>query len=339
MSAIGTAVVGLGYWGPNLARNLNACGDTELRYLCDRNLRAAEDVQVYYPHALATNSFDRVLTDPAVDAVVIATPLESHYMLAMHALQAGKHVLLEKPLALSTVEGEALVEVAKKRGLQLMCDHTHCYAGTVTKMREIVSSGQLGQMLYFDSVRVNLGLFQSGVSVLWDLAPIDLSIMDFVLPQRLRPIAVSAHGVDAMKTGFESIVYLTLFFEDGLLCHVHTNWLSPIKVRNVLIGGTKKMISWDDNNPAEKLKIFDKGVEVANSDRNRLLVNYRHGAGVIPVLDNSEPLALVVREFARAIEEQDEALTSAASGLRILNVLEAANTSLRNGGARIELAQ
>jgi len=201
----------------------------------------------------------------------------------------------------------------------------------------MVATGSIGQLLYFDSVRVNLGLFQSDVSVLWDLCPHDLSIIDSILPPTLHPTAVAAHGLDAMGTGKESIVYVTLFFDSPFICHFHANWLSPVKVRTILLGGTKKMALWDDNNPAERLKIYDKGVEVDNTDRERVLVNYRHGAATIPVLDNAEPLAAMVTEFDAAIRECRPALTDGQSGLRVLRILEAAQKSLSSGGDRVYL--
>lgn len=332
---IGIAVVGAGYWGPNLVRNFAACPRTAVVWVCDRDLNRAARVQRMAPLSAVTDDFQAVLNDPAVDAVAIATPVSSHFPLAQAALQAGKHVLVEKPLATTAEEGRRLVSLAREKGRRLMCDHTFCYTGAVRKMQEIVRSGELGRLLYYDSVRVNLGLFQSDVNVLWDLCPHDLSIIDYVFPDGLQPTEVSAQGLDIMHTGFESVAHLCLFFGDDLMCHIHANWLSPVKVRTVLLGGTRKMIAWDDNNPAERLKVYDKGVDVNQATRERCLVNYRHGDAWIPVLDTAEALAAMVNEFAAAIQEERDPLTDGQAGLRVLEVLEAADRSLRQGGARV----
>jgi predicted dehydrogenase len=337
VSNLRVAVIGAGYWGPNLVRNFNACPDTELIAICDLDTARAAKVGGSYPGVTITDDLDGLLAGGTIAAVAIATPVATHFPIATKALEAGKHVLLEKPLARTVAEGEALVKMAAERGLSLMCDHTFCYGGPVRLIHDIVAAGDLGQILYFDSVRVNLGLFQSDVNVLWDLAPHDLSIIDHILPQGLNPIAISAQGLDAMNTGYESIAYLTMFFEENLICHVHANWLSPVKVRDILVGGTKKMIFWDDNNPAERIKVFNKGVEVQEADRDRILVNYRHGAGEIPVIEPAEALSEVAKEFAASVREKRPALTDGEAGLRVLRILEAADTSLRENGRRVEI--
>ncbi len=330
------AVIGAGYWGPNLVRNFTASGAAVVTHLCDLDLARATKVAAPYPAIQTTSDYQAVLAS-GVDAVAIATPVRTHFPLAKQALLAGKHVLVEKPLAWSVAEGEELVALAAERGRVLMCDHTFCYTGAVRKMREVVHSGELGDVLYFDSVRVNLGLIQSDVNVLWDLAPHDLSILDYVLPPHLRPVAVSAQGVDAVGTGFASVAYLTLHFDKPIIANVHANWLSPVKVRMTLVGGTKKMLVWDDNEPSEKVRIYDKGIEVGDQDPNRVRVSYRHGACFIPVLDSTEALARMAREFCTAITQGRAPETDGAAGLRVLRALEAANRSLESGGVRIDL--
>ncbi|MBM4344643.1 MAG: Gfo/Idh/MocA family oxidoreductase [Deltaproteobacteria bacterium] len=331
------AVIGAGYWGPNLVRNFTACGSAVVTHLCDLDLSRAQKVAAPYPAIATTNNLEGVLASD-IDAVAIATPVRTHFPLAKQALLAGKHVLVEKPLAWSVAEGQELVALAEAQGRVLMCDHTFCYTGAVRKMREVVQSGELGDVLYFDSVRVNLGLIQSDVNVLWDLAPHDLSILDYVLPADLRPVAVSAQGVDAVGTGYASVAYLTLHFGRPVIANVHANWLSPVKVRMTLVGGTKKMLVWDDNEPSEKVRIYDKGIEIGDQDPNRIRVSYRHGACFIPVLDSTEALARMAREFCSAITGGRAPETDGAAGLRVLKALEAANRSLQAGGVRVELA-
>lgn len=331
------AVIGAGYWGPNLARCFSTHGATTCKYVCDIRLDAARKLVSRFPATEATDDYDRILADADVHAVAIATPVATHFPLAEKALLAGKHVLVEKPLAMNAAEGEALVALAEERNLRLMCDHTFCYTSVVRKMREVVRSGDLGDILYFDSVRVNLGLFQSDVNVLWDLCPHDLSIIDYVFPDDLKPVAVSAQGIDAANTGFESVAYLTLSFEKPVIAHLHANWLAPVKVRTVLLGGTKQMMVWNDNTPAECLKIYDKGIHINDEDRERLLVSYRHGDARIPALDNTEALMEMVGEFALCVAEGRAPLTDGKAGLRIVRTLEAANRSLRDQGAMIRL--
>lgn len=337
MEAIGVAVVGAGYWGPNLVRNFTNCPQANVKYVVDLDLDKAEALANKYRGIEPIRSFEQALADDEVQAVAIATPVATHFGLAKAALEAGKHVLVEKPLARTVAEGEALVALAKERDLRLMTDHTFCYTGAVRKIAEIIGSGELGEVLYFDSVRVNLGLFQSDVNVLWDLAPHDLSIMDYVLPAELKPIAVSAQGVDAMHTGFASVAYLTLHFERPVLAHVHANWLSPVKVRSTLVGGTKKMVVWDDTNPAERVKVYDKGVEVSQADKDRVLVSYRHGEATAPILDGTEALLHMAYEFTSSIREGRAPATDGEAGLRVLKILEAADKSLAAGGERIAL--
>jgi predicted dehydrogenase len=262
---------------------------------------------------------------------------------AMAALRAGKHVLVEKPLAATHEEGRRLVEEADRRGLTLMCDHTYCYTPAVLRIREMLHSGELGELHYLDSVRINLGLVQRDIDVVWDLAPHDLSILDFVLPPGTHPVAVAAHGADGIGAGRACVAYLTLELNTGAIAHIHVNWLSPVKIRTAIFGGSKRTLVWDDLNPSQRLAIYDRGVDVASPDelgddqRRDMLVSYRSGDMVAPALTEREALRTMVDEYARAITTGMPALTDGRSGLRVLEILQAASVSLAEGGTMIKL--
>ncbi|WP_441246862.1 Gfo/Idh/MocA family protein [Kitasatospora sp. McL0602] len=340
---LGLAVIGAGYWGPNLIRNFQASPEFRLRWVCDLDRARAERVLGGYSTVTATDDYAAVLADPEVAAVAVATPAGTHLAVAMAALEAGKHVLVEKPLAATGAEGRALVEEAERRGLVLMCDHTYCYTPAVSRIRELVRSGEIGDIQYVDSVRINLGLVQKDVDVLWDLAPHDLSILDFVLPEDDRPVAVAAQGADPIGVGRSCVAYLTLQLASGAIAHVHVNWLSPTKVRTTMVGGSKRTVIWDDLNPQQRLALFDRGVDLARPDeldpgeRRELLVSYRSGEMVAPALGEKEALRGVVEEFAASIHEQRAPLTDGRAGLRVLEILEAATRSLAQGGALVPL--
>jgi predicted dehydrogenase len=291
-----------------------------------------------YPTVKTTTDCRDLITDPTIDAVAIATPVSTHFELAMMALDAGKHVLVEKPLTTTVEQGERLLEQAARRKRVLMVDHTFVYTGAVKKIRELVSSGRLGDLYYYDSVRVNLGIFQHDVNVLWDLAVHDLSIMDYVLDAR-SPYAVSATGMAHVSGQPIDVAYLTCFFEDRLIAHFHVNWLSPVKVRRTLIGGANEMIVYDDLEPSEKIKIYDKGIIVNNDPETRyqLLVGYRGGDMHAPRLDPTEALRAEAGHFASCIESGRQPITDGAAGLRVVRILEAANRSLAECGRPIEL--
>jgi predicted dehydrogenase len=333
---IKVAVVGCGYWGPNLIRNFSTSPDTEILWVCDKDEQRLEKVKHLYPSVRRTTSLDAILKDDRVDAVAIATPVFTHYSLSNSCLESGKHVLVEKPLALNVEEGEKLVRLGKEKGLQLMCDHTFCYTGAVRKMKEIIRSGDLGNLYYFDSVRINLGLFQQDINVIWDLAPHDLSILDFLIDE--KPVAVNAQGVGHAGSGLESMAYVTLCFENNFIAHFHLNWLSPVKIRRTIISGSERMMVWDDLEPGEKIKIYDKGIILKHEDleeRMRLLVSYRSGDMQAPHIDNTEALALVVKEFVACIKENRPSLTDGNAGLRVLRILEATDESVKMNGASI----
>jgi predicted dehydrogenase len=338
---IGIAVIGAGYWGPNLVRNFLAAPAFHLRYLCDLERSRAERVLGRYSTVTPTDRLADVLDDPQVRAVAIATPAGTHLEVALAALRAGKHVLVEKPLAATYDEGRQLVEEAERAGLVLMCDHTFCYTPVVTRIRELLHSGELGELHYLDSVRINLGLVQRDIDVIWDLAPHDLSILDFVLPDGVVPVSVAAHGTDPIGAGRSCIGYLTLQLNTGAIAHIHVNWLSPIKVRTTLIGGSKRTLVWDDMNPTQRLTIFDRGVDVAapeelgDEERRDVLVSYRSGDMIAPALGEREALGAMVASYANAIRTGTPPLTDGRAGLRVLELLEAASSSLRQGGAAI----
>ncbi|BCB82012.1 Gfo/Idh/MocA family oxidoreductase [Phytohabitans flavus] len=339
---IGVAVIGAGYWGPNLVRNFQSSSAFRLRWLCDLDVDRAKRVLGGYSTVQTTAELDEVLADDQVQAVAIATPAGTHLPVSLAALRAGKHVLVEKPLAASRAEGRQLVEEADKRGLTLMCDHTYCYTPAVLRIRELLHAGELGDVHFFDSVRINLGLVQRDIDVLWDLAPHDLSILDFVLPPGVRPVAVAAHGADGIGAGRACVAYLTLQLSTGAIAHIHVNWLSPVKVRTTIVGGSKRTLVWDDLNPSQRLSIFDRGVDVAAPDeigdelRRDMLISYRSGDMVAPALTEREALRTMVEEYARAIRTGTPALTDGRAGLRVLGILEAASRSLANGGTMVQ---
>lgn len=340
---IGMAVIGAGYWGPNLVRNAMATPSIDVRWLCDLDEERARTVLGRYSTIRTTDSFDTVLDDPTVQAVAIATPAASHFPLAMAALDAGKHVLVEKPLTAAYSDGEKLVQAAEDRGLVLMCDHTYCYTTAVQELRHLVRGGELGDLQFIDSVRINLGLVQPDVNVLWDLAPHDLSILDFLLPAGVEVVEVAAHGADPIGHGMECVGYLTLRLSTGAIAHVHVNWLSPVKIRTMVIGGSNRTVVWDDMNPSQRLSVYDRGVDrceagdLEHDDRKQMRISYRSGDMVAPALHEQEALRAMMAEFAAAITEGRPPATDGQAGLRVMGILEAAQRSLQLGGAMVTL--
>lgn len=335
-------VIGCGYWGPNLLRNFAENEGAELRWMCDLDESRLASLSRRYPAAKVTTDYRTVVNDPSLDAVVIATPVGTHYEFAKAALQAGKHVLIEKPLTSRVSEAEELIELAESSKLTLMVDHTFVYTGAVRKMKETVESGELGDLLYFDSVRINLGLFQRDINVVWDLAPHDLSIMDYIIER--QPLGVSAVGSSHIERGIENIAYVLLMFPDEFIAHFHFNWLAPVKMRRTLLAGSQKMIVYDDIEPTEKIRIYDKGVTTNRNDDGddreaayRTLVSYRTGDVSIPKLDSTEALRHVVAEFLDSIANKRSSLTDGHAGLRVVRILEAAQKSISGGGRIIEL--
>lgn len=337
---IGVGVVGYGYWGPNLVRNLADLPDAKLVAVCDLRTERLAAVETRYPGVRITDRFDELLRDPRIDAVAIATPVSHHFRLAMQALIAGKHVFVEKPIAASAEEARRLVDEAARRRLVLAVDHTFIHTGAVRKMRELVENG-IGNVYYYDSVRVNLGLFQHDVSVIWDLAVHDISIMDFVLGQ--DPVAVSATGMSHVPGTPENIAYLNFFFDGTLIAHVHVNWLAPVKVRRTLVGGSSKMIVYDDLEASEKIKVYDKGIELSqHQDReekiHQQLVGYRTGDMWAPRLEAEEALAVELREFLDCVARGTVPTADGEAGLRVVSILEAATLSVAQRGRVVELS-
>lgn len=335
---IGVGVIGYGYWGPNLVRNFADVPDARVVAVSDLRQDRLELVRRRYPSVETTLEVRRLIDDPRVDAVAIATPVSTHYEFAMQALRAGKHVLIEKPLAASSEEALRLVEEAERRQRVLMVDHTFVYTSAVRKIRELVAGETLGQIYYYDSVRVNLGLFQHDVNVVWDLAVHDLAILDYVLSA--RPRAVSATGMSHVPGSPENIAYLTLFFDDRLIAHVHANWLAPVKVRRTLIGGSRRMVVYDDLEPSEKVKVYDRGITV-NSGADaiyQMLIGYRSGDLWAPHLEVTEALKTQVLHFLSCIEDRARPITDGEAGLRVVRILEAASRALSARGRPVELA-
>ncbi len=332
------AVVGAGYWGPNLARNFRASPDWELSAICDLDRARAQKVADSLGGVPVVTELNELLADPELDGVAIATPARTHYPVVLAALRAGKHVVVEKPLADSRDKGVEMVREADERGLVLMADHTYCYTPAVTKIREIIEQGMLGDILFIDSVRINLGLIQPDVDVFWDLAPHDLSIMDFILPGGLSATTAAAQGADPLGAGKACVGYLSLPLEGGAIAHVHVNWLSPTKIRQMVVGGTKQTLVWDDLNPQQRISVYDRGVDLqqvssTEADRAAATVSYRLGDTWSPALPEREALSSMATEFADSIRGARAPRTDGRAGLRVLSVLEAASRSLALDGA------
>ncbi|UOE42760.1 Gfo/Idh/MocA family protein [Agromyces larvae] len=333
---LGVAVVGAGYWGPNLARNFQYSPHWRLESICDLDGDRANALAMRLGGARVTTSIAEVLADPAVDAIAVATPARTHYGIAMAAMEAGKHVVVEKPLADSVDRANEMVAAADAAGVTLMTDHTYCYTPAVLKMRELISDGHLGDILYIDSVRINLGLIQPDVDVFWDLAPHDLSIMDFLLPGGLDPVSVTAVGADPLGAGKACVGYLSMELLNGAIGHAHVNWLSPTKIRQMVIGGSRRTLVWDDLNPQQRISVYDRGIDfadpsLAQADRRAALVSYRLGDTWSPALKEREALEAMVAEFAGAIQERRRPRTDGHAGLRVLATLDAAARSLATG--------
>ena len=334
---VGIAVVGCGYWGPNLVRNFWESEEVELRWVCDLVPERLEKIRKRYPAVQLTTSLDEVLADPSVDGICLATPSQTHYALAKRVLEAGRHVLVEKPLCDNSEHVELLMELAEQRGKVLMVDHTFLYNPAVRAVRGILDSGRLGKLLYFDSTRVNLGLFQRDVNVLWDLAVHDLAMMDYLIHDR-RPIAISATGIAHVSSQPENMAYLTCFYEDNLVAHIHANWLAPVKLRRTLLGGEKQMIVYDDLEPSERIKVYDKGITVSDEKEiHKLLISYRSGDCWSPKIPAGEALENEVAHFVECIRDGVKPLSDGLAGLRVVKMIEAGTLSMQQRGAPVEL--
>ncbi len=328
-------VIGYGYWGPNIVRNVRALESAELVAVCDKSPAALKRAARGYPGVHLTTDFAEVLRSPDIDAIAVITPVWTHYELAKAALENGKHVFVEKPFTSATWQAEELIELAERKGLKIMVDHTFLFSGAVKKIREIVDAGTLGPLYYFDSTRVNLGLFQHDVSVVWDLAPHDLSIMDHIIGE--QPEAVVATGGSHLN-GHADMAFVTIYFPRNIIAHINVNWLSPVKVRTTLIGGKDKMLMWNDLEADEKIKVYDKGVNITSGESvYDLLVSYRSGDVWAPKCDQTEALKVELQYFIDCIVNDRQPMNDGAAGLRVVKLLDAADQSLKDRGRIITL--
>jgi predicted dehydrogenase len=328
-------VIGYGYWGPNVVRNLASLESTKVTVIAELNPVARRRAQAAYPGIRVTADASEVMLSSEIDAVAVITPVRTHYELAKTALENGKHVFVEKPFTSTTEQGERLIEIARRKNLRIMVDHTFLFTAAVRKICQMVDEGVLGKLYYYDSTRVNLGLFQHDINVLWDLAPHDLSIMDHLI--KANPEAVVATGQRHLNC-HEDIAFMTIYFPDKVIAHVNVNWLSPVKVRTTLIGGEKRMLVWNDLEADEKVKIYDKGVDITNHEGvYELLVNYRSGDMWAPQLQQVEALRQELSYFADCISSGKEAFNDGCAGLRVVRMLEAATESLNQRGALVYL--
>jgi predicted dehydrogenase len=328
-------VVGYGYWGPNIVRNLDQQDESQVVSICDKSSASRQKIQKNHPHARVTENSAELMSATDIDAIAVVTPVWTHYELAKAALENGKHVFVEKPFTSCTQQAEELIELAAKKNLRIMVDHTFLFTGAVKKMAELLDNGSLGKVYYYDSTRVNLGLFQHDVNVIWDLAPHDLSIIDFLIKE--RPEAIVATG-ETHLNNHEDVAYMTIYFPNKIIAHINVNWLSPVKVRTTLIGCEKKMLVWDDVEPDEKIKIYDKGVNISSREGlYNLLVNYRSGDMWAPKLDRTEALKDELAYFIKCISEGKDPHNDGKAGMRVVKMLEAATESLKSRGSLVKL--
>jgi predicted dehydrogenase len=328
-------VIGLGYWGPNLVRNFLAHKDVKKVVACDIRENRLQLIREKFPAAELTTDCQAVI-DSDTDIIVISTPVDTHYKLAKKALDSGKHIWVEKPFTSKSKEAEELIEIADERNLKIFVDHTFIYNGAVIKIKELIDKSELGNIIYFDSERINLGLFQRDVNVIWDLAPHDLSIMTYLLINH-KAKALAANGIANFK-GKENLAHICIYFEDNCFAHFHVNWVSPVKIRRIIVGGDKKMLVYDDMENFEKIKVYDSGVEFKSTESiHEALVQYRIGDMFSPKVNQTEALGLGTQEFISAIHENRQPLTNGKDGLAVIKLLEAADLSLNNKGQLVEL--
>ncbi len=329
-------VIGYGYWGPNVVRNLHVLDSCEVVSVCDKNPAALRRAQQTYPGLCVTADTCDLLRSPEIDAIAVITPVWTHFDLAKAALESGKHVFVEKPFTCDSRQAETLIELAERKHLKIMVDHTFLFTGAVQKIRQLVDEGTLGSLYYYDSTRVNLGLFQHDINVVWDLAPHDLSIMDYLI--RRNPEAVVATGEKHLN-GFVDVAFLTIYFPGNVIAHINVNWLSPVKVRTTLIGGEKKMLVWNDLEADEKIKVYDKGVTKNEKQEGvyDLLISYRSGDMWAPRVEQVEALKVELGYFAECIMNDKTPINDGAAGLRVVRMLEAAEESLQERGRIIPL--
>ena len=334
-SLVRVGVIGYGYWGPNVVRNLQNLENCRLATICDQNSDALQRAKRAYPSVEVTTDFSGLLNSPQIDAIAVVTPVWTHFDLAKAALQNGKHVFVEKPFTSTPQQAEELIELADRKRLKIMVDHTFLFTGAVRKIRQLIDDGTLGALYYYDSTRVNLGLFQHDVNVVWDLAPHDLSVMDYLM--QAKPEAVVATGGRHLN-GLADIAFITVYFPGNVIAHINVNWLSPVKVRTTLIGGEKKMLVWNDLEADEKIKVYDKGVQMTGGRGvYDLLVSYRSGDIWAPKIEQTEALKVELEYFVDCVTNNRVPLNDGVAGLRVVKILEAADQSLKERGKAIQL--
>jgi len=332
---IRVGVIGYGYWGPNVVRNLREIDGARVVAVCDKNLNALKRLKQVHPEIHTTRDFSEVVTSKDIDAVAVITPVRTHFALAKTALENGKHIFVEKPFTANTAQADELIELANKKNLTIMVDHTFLFTGAVRKIRQLLEDGTMGKLYYYDSTRVNLGLFQHDVNVLWDLAPHDLSIMDFLIHE--KPEGVIATGEKHLN-GHIDVAYMTVYFPHNVIAHINVNWLSPVKVRTTLIGGEKRMVVWNDLNADEKIKVYDRGVHMGNRQGvYDLLVSYRSGDMWAPKVEQAEALRSELSYFVECIQGNKRPHNDGHAGRRVVQMLEAADKSLKHKGEMIRL--
>jgi predicted dehydrogenase len=326
-------VIGYGYWGPNIVRNLHDLDSAKVVAVCDQSPAAQKRAKHAYPAMEVVSDATEILRSPGIDAVAIITPVWTHFELAKAALENGKHVFVEKPFTSNSDQAEVLIELAQKRDLKIMVDHTFLFTGAVKKIRQLIDEGELGDLYYYDSTRVNLGLFQHDINVIWDLAPHDLSIMDYLIQN--EPEAVVATG-ETHLNAHADVAFITVYFPHNTIAHINVNWLSPVKIRTTLIGGEKKMLVWNDLEADEKVKVYDKGVRIASREGvYELLVSYRSGDIWVPKIEQSEALKVELGYFLDCIENDETPFNDGVAGLRVVKMLEAAGESLKLRGETV----
>ena len=335
--ALRVGVIGCGYWGPNLLRNFARHPHSEVQAVCDARYERATRVAAEFRIPTVTDRVEELVGAPDIDLVVIATPSFTHFDIARRAIAAGKHVLVMKPLTTRADQAEELCTLAERQGVLVAVDHTFVFTPAVRKMRELVERGEIGDLYYFDSVRINLGLFQTDINVIWDLAPHDVSMMDYLIRQ--DPVVVAAAGASHGGSPTENIAYVTVRYAGSLLGHIHVNWLAPAKVRRTIVGGSKRMLIYDDMETSEKLKVYDKGFSVSSSpeDEYQLLINYRTGDMHAPQLETREALAIEVDNVVRALDGKEPLVADGRAGWRVVRILEAAQRSISEGGTAVAL--
>jgi predicted dehydrogenase len=334
MKTVNIGIIGYGYWGPNLVRNFFAANDCTVKSVADGRPERLAVLAKVFPSVKGVKDADEIINDTGIDAVVIATSVYSHFPLAKKSLLAGKHVLIEKPMTASVAEADELIELAAKRGLTLMVDHTFLYTGAVAKMKELIDSKEIGTPQYFDSSRINLGLFQPDVNVIWDLAPHDLSILTYLVKE--TPVSINATGISHTKNNIENIAYMTVNYDSDFIAHFNVSWTSPVKVRQTLIGGDVKMIVYNDLEPSEKIRVYDTGFKHKTEEyENKIMVDYRTGDVYLPKLGTQEALLGVANDFIQSIINKREPKANGCLGRQVVRILEASQVSIKNNGKEV----